>query len=470
MRRTPLHLLATCALFAAPAWADKEAPPPPGPAEAFRLPTPSEYQLPNGLRVTLVPYGAVPKANVSLVLQAGNIDTPSGQSGLPELVGKLLQEGTSTLSAEQLAQAASDLGGALEVDVGADESSVEIECLGEATAKAVGLVAQVISQPALPESEVPRLKTDMVRELSIARSRQQPLAREAFAQVLYGSAHPYGRELAEPAEVQKLTLAEAKRFLSTFVGANRAHLYVVGRYDEAAVREAVQSAFGGWAPAPGAKRPAARPKSARAVYLLDRPGAVQSTVLLGLPVVPPSSPDYIPLSVANTLLGGSFGSRITANIREKHGYTYSPFSALTAHPSVASWAEAADVTSKDTAAAVQEVLNEVKLLRKTPPTPEELAGFQRYMSGTFVLRNSARPGIISQLRFVELFGLPAAWLSSYVSKVNAVTPAEVTRVVKKYLDPAKMALVVVGDRQLVGPTLAQFGHVTVLKPRPAAPP
>ncbi len=137
---------------------------------------------------------------------------------------------------------------------------------------------------------------------------------------------------------------------------------------------------------------------------------------------------------------------------------------------VASWSESADVTTKDTAAALQEAVNEVKLLRKTPPTPEELGGFQRDLSGTFVLRNSSRPGIISQLRFIELYGLSPDWLSSYVTKVNAVTPAEVTRVVKKYLDPAHMTLVVVGDRAVVGPTLSQFGQVTFLKPRPAPAP
>jgi len=470
MRHRPRLFVAVLVVLAGTSWAEKTSPPPAGPAVPFRLPAITEFVLLNGLKVTLVPYGVIPKANVVLVLEAGNVDQTTGQSGLADLSGKLLLEGTAQWSAEQLAQAAADLGGALEVNVGADESSVELECLGDSTAKAVALVAKVVSEPALPESQVPRLKNDMLRELTIARSRQQPLAREAFARVLYGS-HPYGRELAEPEEVKTLSLAEVKGYLGTYVGANRAHLYVVGRFDEAAVSEAIPSAFGGWAKAAGAgTRPKAHPVATRAVYLLDKPGAVQSTVLLGLPVVPPSSPDYIALTVANTLLGGSFGSRINANIREKHGYTYSPRSEVAPHPTVASWSEAADVTSKDTAAAVQEVLNELKLLRKTPPSNEELAGFQRYVSGTFVLRNSSRDGIISQLRFVELYGLPPEWLSSYVTRVNAVTPVEVTRVVKKYLDPARMALVVVGDRQVLGPTLAQFGKVTILKPRPPSAP
>src|SRR5262249_29465237 len=155
----------------------------------------------------------------------------------------------------------------------------------------------------------------------------------------------------------------------------------------------------------------------------------------------------IPLTVTNTLLGGSFGSRITANIREKRGYTYSPNSAVLAHPGAAFWAEFADVTTKDTAAAVKEVLNEVEQLRKEPPPAEELAGMQRYMSGFFVLRNSSRAGIIAQLRFVDLYGLPDDWLRTYVQRVNAVTPEDVTRMTRKYIDPSRMTLAVVGDRK-----------------------
>jgi len=191
---------------------------------------------------------------------------------------------------------------------------------------------------------------------------------------------------------------------------------------------------------------------------------VQSTVVYGLPVVPPTSPDYVPLSVTNTLLGGSLPSRITANIREKKGYTYSPRSFLQPYPGAATWSEFADVTTKDTGAALTEVVKEVDLLRKEPPPAEELAGMQRYMSGTFVLTNSNRVGIINQLRFIDLFGLPDDWLRTYVQKVNAVTPEDVTRMTRKYIDPTKMTLVVVGDRKTVESQLKPFGTVKLVVP------
>ena len=192
---------------------------------------------------------------------------------------------------------------------------------------------------------------------------------------------------------------------------------------------------------------------------------MQSTVRFGLPAIPPTSPDYIPLVVTDALLGGSFGSRITANIREKHGYTYSPRSVLGLHPGVGTWLESADVTTKDTAASVREIVNEIERLRKEPPSDEELAGIRKYVAGTFVLRNSSRAGIVTQLRFVDLHGLPADWLRNFVQRVEAVTPADVTRVTRKYLDPQRMTLVVVGDRKAVEDSLKQFGPVKVEAPK-----
>ncbi len=454
-----LSLLSAGFAVAAP-----EAPPAAGPTPPFDLPATTQLKLPSGLRVTLVPYGAVPKTNVSLVVRLGNVDEPAGQTGLADLTGKLLLQGTGAKSALQLAEAAAKLGGALAVNVRADETSLDMECLGDSTAEAVRLVAEVARTPAFPAAELTRLKGDLLRELAIQRSQPQPLAEEAFARAIYGN-HPYGRVLPVAAEVEKFTLEQARHLWTRYAGADRAHLYVVGRFDPAAVRAAIDVAFGGWSKAKAAARPRPSPRGGKRVFLVDRPGAIQSTVRIGLPVVPPTSPDYIPLVVTNTLLGGSFGSRITANIREKHGYTYSPNSAIGLHSGVGIWVESADVTTKDTAAALREVVSEVERLRKEPPSSEELTGIEKYVAGTFVLRNSDRAGIIGQLRFIDLHRLPADWLRTYVQRVEAVTPADVTRITRKYLDPSRMTLVVVGDRKVVEDSLKQFGPVKVTAPR-----
>ncbi|HZX43167.1 MAG TPA: insulinase family protein, partial [Myxococcaceae bacterium] len=134
-------------------------------------------------------------------------------------------------------------------------------------------------------------------------------------------------------------------------------------------------------------------------------------------------------------------------------------------PGVGTWVEQADITTKDTAAALREVVAEVERLRKEPPPAEELRGIQKYVAGTFVLRNSDRAGIIAQLRFVDLHGLPADWLRKYVQRVEAVTAADVTRVTRRYLDPNRMTLAVVGDRKVVEESLKPFGPVKIEAPR-----
>ena len=158
----------------------------------------------------------------------------------------------------------------------------------------------------------------------------------------------------------------------------------------------------------------------------------------------------------NTLLGGSFASRITSNIREQKGYTYSPSGSVSNFYRVAQWMEAADVTSADTAAALTEIYKEVDRLRNEPPTAEELAGFQRYMAGLFVIRNSSPNGVLSQVAFLDLHGLPDSFLTNYVQNVYAVSPAQVSAMAKKWIDPSKMTLVVVGDLATVGESVRKL--------------
>jgi predicted Zn-dependent peptidase len=193
------------------------------------------------------------------------------------------------------------------------------------------------------------------------------------------------------------------------------------------------------------------------VQWVDRPGAVQSTVRVAVKALDPSSPDYVKQQVMNMLLGGYFSSRITSNIREKKGYAYSPYSSVVSHPKDAVWAENADVTTAVTGASLKEVFNEIGTLRTTPPPADELKAAQSYLAGNFVLANSSREGIINQLRFVDLHGLPDSYLQSYVSNVLAVTPEDVQRLAKTHLRQEAITVVVVGDQKVVAPQLKVLG-------------
>jgi predicted Zn-dependent peptidase len=201
------------------------------------------------------------------------------------------------------------------------------------------------------------------------------------------------------------------------------------------------------------------PQTKRAIYLVDRPGAPQSTIVLGVPVVDPTNPDWVPLQVMNTLLGGYFSSRITSNIREAKGYTYSPFSQVAVSYRNAYWAQNADVTTNVTGPSLKEIFSEIDRLQREPPGAEELRAVQNYMAGVFVLQNSSRQGIIGQLEFVDLHGLPENFLTEYVRRIYAVTPQAVSETARKYVQDEKATIVVVGDKKVIQEQVKPYGAI-----------
>jgi predicted Zn-dependent peptidase len=216
------------------------------------------------------------------------------------------------------------------------------------------------------------------------------------------------------------------------------------------VGTAIREAFAGWAAGPEILVNVPEPAEGKVVTeIIDRPGASQSNLYLGLPVPDPSSPDWIPLQVTNTLLGGFFSSRIIRNIREDKGYSYSPYSTLSSRYRDAYWAQVAAVTTEVTGPAIEEIMGEVDRLQAGAPPAEELDGVKNYTAGTFVLQNSTRSGIINLLAYQQLHELPDSYLSDYVSNVFAVTPEEISETAGMYLREEDMTVVVVGDRSQI---------------------
>jgi predicted Zn-dependent peptidase len=452
-----MKALALAALLAGPAIA-KEAPPEPGPPKDFHLPPQRKLTLDNGMKVTMVQWGTVPKVLVYLTVAAGNVDEPKGRTWLANLTADMLTQGTLTRTASQLAEAAAGMGGELSTDVSSDLTDVSIDVLNESGVEAVKLVADVVRNPSFPEADFARRRNDRLRRLSIARSQPQRLAEEKFVSVLYPD-HPYGRLLPTAEELQALTLEQVRGFHAANFGAARAHLYLIGRFDAGQLEAAVRAAFGDWKRGTEAAPRPPSPHAERKIYLVDRPGAVQSTIYLGMPVIDPTNPDYLKLVVANALLGGSFNSRITSNIREQKGYTYSPISLMSWRRRDVHWVQTADVTTKDTGASLKEIFGEIARLKAEPPSAQEVLGIQRYVAGIFVLRNTARDRMVQQLRFVDLQGLPDDWLDKYVQRVYAVTPKDVQEMTAKYIADDKAAIVVVGDEKTVREQVAPFGPV-----------
>ncbi|MGB5370927.1 MAG: pitrilysin family protein [Flavobacteriaceae bacterium] len=438
---------------------EKEQPPMGGTPKDFSLPNKEVVDYDNGVKLVLVPYGSIPKANIRFSIKSGNIDEAENQVWLSDLMADLMEEGSTTKSAKQIADEMAEMGGNLNISVGPHTASLSSSVLYEFAPNAIHLMADVLMNPQWPESELNRLKNDMKRNLSVDLSTPQSQANRDFFASLYPD-HPYGRVYPTEELIDSYTVSDIKKFYETYFGGLRTTIYVAGNFDAEAVKEAVVATLSQWRKGIEAKYLVAQPVTNGAVKIIDRPGAPQSTLYYGLPVMGPTSEDYIALDITNSLLGGSFASRITSNIREDKGYTYSPFSDIRANYKSGIWYEMADVTTEHTGAALAEINKEIKKLQNEPPGQEELDGIINYESGVFILQNSTPNGIIGQLIFLDTHDLDESFLTNKVKNMQAVSPQKVQEMTKKYIRPENMTLIVVGDKAKIESQLQE----TVQKP------
>jgi len=437
--------LATIALLAvsATAAATPEAPPPVGIPRAFHLPARTDVVLDNGLRLTMVPMGAVPKVTITVVVRTGSIDE-GAHNGLADFAGEYLKEGAGQRSAAAIAAATADMGGSLGVAMGSDQSTLSLDVLAEHAPAAIALLADVVRRPSLPATELERLRRFAARAVAVARSEPSSIASSTFSHALWG-AHPYGRGLPSDADVAAYTLADVKGYVESNFGAARTHVYVAGLYDAAAVENAVRAAFGDWASGPKPTIHVPTGTRQRRVILIERHHAPQSTIVIGQPAIDPSQPDYVPLSVATTLLGGGLLSRLDQDLRETRGWTYGVDAHNAPNYRASAWTVSADVTTAHTTQSVAAILRAIRRLSTQPPPADELRLTQNYRAGAFVIGAAGRAGLLRQLAFLDLHGLPDDWLADYGAHVLAVTPAEVSAVFARRLPDDAMTIVVLGD-------------------------
>jgi predicted Zn-dependent peptidase len=435
--------------------AEKQTPPPGGPPKPFHLPEMQIFSLSNGLKVTLVPFGSIPKVAINVAVRVGNLNESATQVWLADITGRLMKEGTTSRTSEQVAQEAASMGGTVDINIGPDITNIVGDVLSEFGPKMAVLLADVVEHPLLPASQLPRLKQDAVRQLSIQKTQPGSLARERFLGALYPD-HPYGRLFSTEAMINSFDDQEVHKFYENNFGAARTHIYVAGKFDPAAVKAAITQGFSNWKRGPDPLIQIPKPVTKHELYLVNRPGASQSTLYIGLPTIDPSNPNFIPLQVTNTLLGGSFASRITSNIREQKGYTYSPISQISARYRDAYWVQIADVTTSVTGPAIKEILYEVDRLQKAPPPDAELEGIKNYLAGVLVLRNSSRDGLINQLQYIDLQQLGKNYLDTYIQRVYAVTPKQVKEMAQKYIPNDKLTIVVVGDKEKIAEQIAPY--------------
>lgn len=453
-----LCTLLTTSVFA------QATPPPPAPPRPINWPAISESKLDNGLTVVLVPLHNVPKITAVLSLLAGRGTAYKTQPGVAQLAGRVANEGTSTRTSLQIKQELRSIGGSLTVGVDNDATTLSASSLSDSAPKLLDIISDVARHPAYPKSEVVLAKTNFAQEIEEERSSPDFLAQEQLDKALFGG-HPYGFTVPAPAAIRNVTRDSLKTFAATYYVPNNAALVIVGDFNVATMRAEVAKAFGSWKrvalpPAPKLVLPV---RDKRQIYVIDRPGSVQSTILIGAPAPPRRSPDYIPLRTTNMIYGGAFYSRLTRNIRESKGYTYSPFSTADLRRAAGTFTAGASVRNEVTGPTILEMLYELDRMRVEPVTAEELQSAKTYSIGGMELELESQSSLASRISTIYVDELSRDFLQTFRDKVAALTPADVQRSASKYFDTYRSAIVVVGDYKQIKDQIAPFGDVKLVK-------
>jgi predicted Zn-dependent peptidase len=423
--------------------AAQEIPPAPAAPRPFKPAQPTSFTLANGLNVKFIDFGSVPKVTIAITVRVGALNDGE-RTWLSDLTAELMKEGTANKTAEQISDAAAAMGGEVGIGVGADQTTLSMDVLSEYGPDAVALLSEILTRPKFPESELPRIRQNYLRNLSVQLASPQAQADAAFSALLFPG-HPYGRVFPSAEQLQSYSIEDLRNFYAANFGAQRTRVYVAGKFDRGKIESAVRRHLGGWHEGSSALRLLPPPIGEPVAKVLNRADAPQSTLRVGLRVIDPTHPEFMPLSVANTLLGGVLTSRITMNLREEKGWAYSPSSSLGTYYRQAVWAEDIDVKAESTGPALTEIYKEIARLQTEPPSEGELTSTKNYRNGIFVMSNATRGGLIGQFAFMDLHGLPTDWLTTFVERLYAVTPDQISKAVTEHLDPKDMSVVVVGD-------------------------
>jgi zinc protease len=434
-----------------------------GPERPFQLAPRIEKTLPNGLRVIVTRQTAIPKVSITLTVLSGYSSDPADLTGLASLTADLIQEGTKTKSSRQIRRDVFGMGGSLSAAASQDYTSVSVRGLSEFASRLIDLTADVAMNPTIPEDEVAILKQQHLQTVSQQKASPQFLANRTFRAALFGQ-HPYARTSETEASLNAMDRAKLVAFHRDHYRPNNAFLLIVGAIDPDAMIAAAEKAFGGWArgevPKPAFAAPPAH--SGRQLLFVQRPNSVQSSIAVGNIAVKRSDPRWFELTLANTIYGGAFNSRIVRNIREEKGYTYSPQSALTGFSDAGFYRFAADVRNDVTGATLTEVFKEIDKMRAEGSDGAELQGAKSYLRGIFPIQTSTQTGLSATLNNVYIFGLPKDYPETFRAKVAAVTPEQVKSAASTLLGSETSLIAIVGDYAKVKDQLAGYKNITFL--------
>jgi predicted Zn-dependent peptidase len=441
-------------VFVAAQAPDRTRPPQIGPPPTLKLPAVQKRALSNGLPVWIVETHEVPIVQINLVVFAGSGDDPAGKFGLSSLTAAMLDEGAGSRSSLQISDAIEYLGASMATTSSFDASAVRLNVPVARLQEALPIMADVAMRPTFPEDELNRLRQERITALLQALDEPESIAPMAFARLVFGPMHRYGTAaVGTTSTLKAFTAADLEAFHASYYQPSNAALVVVGDTTAAPALAALETQFGGWKGAAAPKRmpvPAAPQVKAGEIVIVDVPGAEQSQIRIGWVGVARDTPDYFPLEVMNTILGGSFTSRLNQNLREQHGYAYGAGSRFDMRLSPGPFFAAAGVQTDKTAEALREFFNELNGITK-PMSQEELTKAKNYVALSFPSEFESASDLSGRIEELLVYKLPDTYFEQYVPKIQAVTAEDVQKAAVRYVQPSRFEVVVVGDRKTIEP-------------------
>jgi len=430
-----------------------------------KLPRAEEATLKNGLQVIVLPSHKVPTFNVQMVVLSGGLSDKPDFRGLSGFTASLLREGTAKRSSKDIAEQIDALGATLTAGSGLSSmiSTINASGLVENLDQTLDLFADVIRNPTFPQAEVDKYKTRTLAQLQFQRSSPQFLAAEQFQRAIYGTSHPASLNVAPVESIKKLTPKDLAGFHSTYYHPNNAILAIVGDVTMKEIMPKLEKAFGDWqkGDVPEVTIPQAPAQSESRIYLIDRPGSVQTVLQLGTLGIERTSPDYFSVLVADRVLGGGPTGRLFLNLREDKGYTYGAYSNFGGTKFRGTWISSADVRTDVTEGAMKEFMYELNRMRTDTVPAEELENAKRAIIGGFALSLEQPQTLLQNIITQKLYNLPADYWDTYPQKVSAITAADVQNAAKKYIDMGHLQVVAVADAAKAREVLSKYGKVEV---------
>jgi zinc protease len=400
----------------------------------------------------------MPVVAANLVFRTGSDANPADKPGLANFVAAMLDEGTSTRSALQIADQVAQLGASLNTGSTMDSSTVSGRSLSKNFPALLDLMADVSLRPSFPAEEVERQRASRLAQLVQQRENPGQLAAQVTASALYGARHPYGyTEIGTEPSVKAMSRDDMQQFWKQNFVPNNAALVVAGEMSMNELRALAEKSFGAWQRGTPARPSLGSPATTQAkVIIVDKPGAPQTQVRVATIGAARSSPDFRPMQVMNLALGGQFGSRINMNLREEHGYSYGTYSQFQFRRSAGPFQVAGGVRTDVTGAAISEILKEIRGAVDKPIAGEELASAKSSMVNSLAGAFETASNAVGNFSNVFVYDLPIDYYSHYAEQVNAVTPEQALAMAKKYLGPDRLVVIAVGDRSKIEPEIKKL--------------